>query len=135
MSASLNNLGAITMFVESPARSKTFYQDVFGLQVVFEDDVSVMFSLGHTIVNLLQVSEAPGLIAPARVAGSDSGSRFMLSIFVDDTNAVCEDLKQRGAELLNGPIDRPWGMRTACVADPDGHIWEIAQDLSKTAIS
>lgn len=133
MSASLNNLGAITMFVESPARSRAFYQDVFGFSPVFEDDVSVMFSLGHSIINLLQISEAPGLISPAPVA--NSGSRFMLSIFVDDTNAVCEALKERGAELLNGPIDRPWGMRTACVADPDGHVWEIAQDLSKTAAS
>jgi catechol 2,3-dioxygenase-like lactoylglutathione lyase family enzyme len=135
MTASLNNLGAITMFVENTARSKVFYQEVFELQSVFEDDVSVMFSLGHTIINLLQISEAPGLIAPAKVAEPESGSRFMLSIFVDDTNAVCEALKQRGAELLNGPIDRPWGMRTACVADPDGHVWEIAQDLSKTAAS
>jgi uncharacterized glyoxalase superfamily protein PhnB len=32
-------------------------------------------------------------------------------------------------ELINGPIDRPWGMRTACFADPDGHVWEIAQQL------
>jgi uncharacterized glyoxalase superfamily protein PhnB len=33
--------------------------------------------------------------------------------------------------LLNGPIDRPWGMRTATFADPDGHIWEIAQQLGE----
>jgi uncharacterized glyoxalase superfamily protein PhnB len=27
-------------------------------------------------------------------------------------------------------MNRDWGMRTACFADPDGHIWEIAQELS-----
>jgi uncharacterized glyoxalase superfamily protein PhnB len=31
--------------------------------------------------------------------------------------------------LLNGPIDRDWGMRTAAFADPDGHVWEVAQAL------
>src|SRR5206468_12511116 len=31
--------------------------------------------------------------------------------------------------LLNGPIDRPWGMRTAAFADPDGHIWEVAAKI------
>ena len=31
--------------------------------------------------------------------------------------------------LLNGPMDREWGMRTASFTDPDGHIWEIAQQL------
>ncbi|MDQ3782600.1 MAG: VOC family protein, partial [Actinomycetota bacterium] len=29
--------------------------------------------------------------------------------------------------LLNGPVDRPWGVRTASFRDPAGHIWEIAR--------
>jgi uncharacterized glyoxalase superfamily protein PhnB len=48
---------------------------------------------------------------------------------VDDTDAACERLRSRGVELLNGPIDRPWGLRTAAFADPDGHIWEIASKI------
>jgi lactoylglutathione lyase len=55
---------------------------------------------------------------------------MQFSIWVDDANAVCDALAAREVVLLNGPIDRPWGMRTACFADPDGHIWEIAQELS-----
>jgi catechol 2,3-dioxygenase-like lactoylglutathione lyase family enzyme len=35
-------------------------------------------------------------------------------------------------ELLNGPIDREWGVRTAAFADPDGHVWEVAQERSDT---
>jgi hypothetical protein len=34
-----------------------------------------------------------------------------------------------GVVLLNRPVDRPWGMRTASFTDPAGHIWEVAQDL------
>ena len=49
---------------------------------------------------------------------------------MDDTDAVCAELKSRGIELLNGPMDREWGVRTASFTDPDGHIWEIAQRLS-----
>jgi uncharacterized glyoxalase superfamily protein PhnB len=30
-------------------------------------------------------------------------------------------------DLLNGPMDRPWGIRTASFRDPGGHIWEIAK--------
>ena len=41
-------------------------------------------------------------------------------------DAVCDDLVARGVRLVNGPMDRPWGPRTACFADPSGHIWEIA---------
>jgi uncharacterized glyoxalase superfamily protein PhnB len=28
-------------------------------------------------------------------------------------------------------MNREWGMRTAAFADPDGHIWEVAQELPK----
>jgi len=129
----LKNLGAITMFVEDVSRAKAFYGDVFGFTQVFEDENSVVFDLGNTIINLLKVSEAPELIAPAAVASRESGARVQLTIWVSDTNAVCADIKAKGVELLNGPIDRPWGMRTACVEDPDGHIWEFAQNLSETA--
>jgi uncharacterized glyoxalase superfamily protein PhnB len=33
-------------------------------------------------------------------------------------------------EVITGPADRPWGMRTVTFADPAGHIWEIAQGLA-----
>jgi len=39
----------------------------------------------------------------------------------------CAELAARGVTLLNGPIDRPWGVRTASFQDPGGHIWEIAK--------
>jgi catechol 2,3-dioxygenase-like lactoylglutathione lyase family enzyme len=58
------------------------------------------------------------------------GSRALLTIEVDDANAVCAELQAHGVTLLNGPTDRPWGRRTAAFADPAGNTWEIAQDLS-----
>jgi len=62
---------------------------------------------------------------------TDAGARYQFSIWVDDTQAACDEMARRGVTLLNGPIDRPWGMRTACIVDPDGHIWEFAQNLNK----
>ena len=129
MSASLKSVGAITLFVDDPKRSKTFYQDVFDLWVIYEDDDSAGFKFENTIINLLRTPAARDLIAPAAVATSEAGARFQLTIWVDDTDAVCAELATRGVELLNGPINREWGMRTASFTDPDGHIWEIAQKL------
>jgi catechol 2,3-dioxygenase-like lactoylglutathione lyase family enzyme len=130
VSASLQSVGAITLFVQDPQRSKAFYERAFDVPSVYEDDNSVVFKFENTLINLLQQSEAPGLIAPAAVAPPETGARMQFSIWVDDANAVCDALAAREVVLLNGPIDRPWGMRTACFADPDGHIWEIAQELS-----
>jgi catechol 2,3-dioxygenase-like lactoylglutathione lyase family enzyme len=117
----------ITLFVEDLPATKQFYQEVFGLPIHFEDPDSAVFNFGNTLINLLKVTEAPDLIGPAKVADPDAGSRFQFTIDVDDVDAMCAELAKRGVELLNGPIDRPWGIRTASFRDPAGHIWEIAK--------
>jgi catechol 2,3-dioxygenase-like lactoylglutathione lyase family enzyme len=129
MAASLKSVGAITLFVEDSQRSKSFYQDVFGAPVIYEDESSAAFKFESTIDNLLATPAARELIEPGVVSGQEAGSRFQLTIWVDDADAACEELAARGVELLNGPVDRKWGMRTAAFTDPDGHVWEIAQEL------
>ncbi|MET4094302.1 VOC family protein [Arthrobacter sp. UYCu712] len=119
-------ISAITLFVEDLAATRRFYQEVFGLPVAFEDDASTVFRFENTMINLLKASEAPELIHPAAVAQPAAGARMQFTIEVDDVDATCAELAGRGVELLNGPIDRPWGIRTASFRDPAGHIWEIA---------
>jgi catechol 2,3-dioxygenase-like lactoylglutathione lyase family enzyme len=122
-------IAAITLFVEDLQQSKQFYADVFGVPMVYEDATSAVFKFGPLMINLLLTTAAAAMIEPAPVGGRDAGSRLQLSIFVDDVDAVCRDLAGRGVEFVNGPVDREWGMRTACFADPGGHIWEVAQEL------
>ena len=129
MNASLTSVGAITLFVDDPKRSKAFYERVFDVPVVFEDAESAAFKFDNLIVNLLAAGAAHELIEPAAVADRDAGSRFEITIGVDDADAAVAQLASRGVTLLNGPIDREWGVRTAAFADPDGHVWEIAQQL------
>jgi catechol 2,3-dioxygenase-like lactoylglutathione lyase family enzyme len=119
-------IAAITLFVEDLETAKRFYQDVFDLPVFFEDANSSVFKFRDTVINLLRTTEAPSLIAPAPVATPAAGSRFQLTLGVEDVDATCERLREQGVELLNGPMDRPWGIRTASFRDPGGHIWEIA---------
>jgi catechol 2,3-dioxygenase-like lactoylglutathione lyase family enzyme len=118
---------AITLFVEDLAAARVFYREAFGLPVIFETNDSVVFRFGGTLVNLLQATSAPELIDPAAVAPKEAGSRFQFTIAVEDVDAMCAELKRRGVVLLNGPMDRPWGVRTASFRDPGGHIWEIAR--------
>jgi catechol 2,3-dioxygenase-like lactoylglutathione lyase family enzyme len=124
------SVGAITLFVEDPQRSKSFYEEVFGLAAIYEDADAATFRFENLLVNLLATTAAVDRIRPGAVADPTSGSRFQLTIWVDDADAVCAGLGERGVELLNGPQDREWGVRTACFSDPDGHIWEVAEQLS-----
>ena len=120
-------IDAITLFVEDLAATRQFYQDVFGLPIHYEDDNSAVFNFGETVINLLTISEAvsssrPAVVAPRRPA------RAWCSRSASTTSTPCARCSPtRGVELLNGPMDRPWGIRTASFVDPAGHIWEIAK--------
>jgi lactoylglutathione lyase len=129
VSWSFKSVDVITLFTEDLERSTAFYRDVFGLVMVFADENSAVFRFENTTINLLDARAARGLVEPAAVADAEGGSRLVFTIEVDDVDAVCAELAAAGVELLNGPMDRPWGVRTASFADPGGHIWEIAQEL------
>lgn len=125
----LNAIEVVTLFVDDIDAAKSFYRKVFAPEVVYEDDVSSVLKFGGAMVNLLHASEAPGLVEPLPVAPAGAGTRVLLTIKVGDVDAVCATLRGQGVALLNGPIDRPWGRRTAAFADPSGHVWEVAQEI------
>jgi catechol 2,3-dioxygenase-like lactoylglutathione lyase family enzyme len=123
----VTDLFAITLFVDDLQAAKEFYLSVFGLPVDYEDENSAVFKFGGTLINLLKATAARELVEPAKVASRQAGSRFVFTLHVNDVDAMCAELTARGVELLNGPMDRPWGIRTASFVDPGGHIWEIAK--------
>ena len=125
----LNAIEVVTLFVDDIAQAKAFYENVFEAAVIYEDEVSRVLEFGGVMVNLLQASNAPQLVQPERVASATLGASMLLTIRVADVDAVCLTLQSRGVALLNGPIDRPWGRRTAAFADPSGHVWEVAQEI------
>jgi catechol 2,3-dioxygenase-like lactoylglutathione lyase family enzyme len=128
----LDALQAITFFIEDLASTRRFYEQVFGLKVLFEDQHSAAFRLGGVIINLLQAERAPELVTPLPVGGAGGGRRFLFTIEVENVDDVCAELGRHGVTLLNGPIDRPWGRRTAVFCDPAGVAWEVAQDLPRS---
>ena len=123
------SISAITLFVDNLAATRSFYLEVFGLPVLFEDEDSAVFRFDNTMINLLKSSAAVSLIDPATVASPGSGSRLQLTLDVENVDATCAELAGHGVVLLNGPMDREWGIRTASFRDPGGHIWEIAEPL------
>lgn len=123
-------LSAVTLLVEDIEASRDFYTRTFDEQPQWLDDHSLGYNLGSVVLNLLLASEGERLVTPAPVGTRDSGLRSQLSIWVDDIDTVVDILTSRGVSFDTGPVDQPWNMRTASFRDPDGHSWEIAQDLS-----
>lgn len=122
-------ISAITLFVDDLAAARDWYARAFGLPEHYADDVSVVFLFEGTMINLLHVSEAAELIGPAPVGNAGAGARAQYTVTVADVDASVGTLRASGVELLNGPVDRPWGVRTAAFADPAGHVWEFAAGM------
>jgi catechol 2,3-dioxygenase-like lactoylglutathione lyase family enzyme len=118
---------AVTLFTDDLEESTRFYRDILEMPIVNEDATSCAFRFpGGVIINLVILASTHELIEPAAVGGPGTPARMMLTLEVDDVDAVYERLSGRRVQFLNGPMDRPWGPRTATLADPSGHCWELS---------
>jgi catechol 2,3-dioxygenase-like lactoylglutathione lyase family enzyme len=131
MSEWKQEIGAITLYVPDLDLATEFYQNAFGLQPRRLDAATAMVKFSHVYVFLHSVAAAQVPVPEALAEAQQGAGQF--AIIVDDVDAVCSELTARGVELITGPADRPWGMRTVTFADPGGHIWEIAQSLPEQA--
>jgi catechol 2,3-dioxygenase-like lactoylglutathione lyase family enzyme len=129
MAQTLTTVSVITLFVEDQQRSKEFYERVFDVDAADENEGTVIFKFANLFLRLLTRGEAEKEWPGVRLADSDPGATFQLAIFVDDVDALCAELAERGVPIVSGPIDRPWGVRNAAFRDPDSHIWVISADI------
>jgi catechol 2,3-dioxygenase-like lactoylglutathione lyase family enzyme len=120
-------IGAMTLLVGDLERSKTFYREVFDLSPLHEEEDSIVLRLKNMYLMLHHdpAHRSPG--GHVLDLAQDGAGQF--AIIVEDVDAVYAELDERGVTMISGPADRDWGMRTVTFADPDGYIWEIAQDV------
>ena len=119
----------LTHFIvsEDVERSRRFYTDVLGGEVVLEGEPTIIaLANGWVIINVGggPTEDKPTVILEAP-SDPDRTSSF-LNIRVADIQAVYEDWSARGAEFLTPPQDR--GAEIRCfMRDPDGHLIEVGQ--------
>ena len=101
--------------VSKLGRSLAFYRDLIGLGVGHVDENMAVLEMG---IVLDQAAEGQSI--PAGV---------VVGIEVDQVDAVYGELTAKGVEPANPPEDRPWGVRSFYVADPDGHRLEFERPL------
>jgi predicted enzyme related to lactoylglutathione lyase len=59
----------------------------------------------------------------------DSPGRVLLSIGVDDVDALIPKVEALGGHVTGGPNDMPWGQRVVHLTDPDGNLVNLTQEL------
>lgn len=123
------------LFVRDARAAVAFYAAVLGGHELLRQtlpDGSVLFSeLAIGDARLLLSDETPGLgaLAPPTVGGSP----VLLTLGVDDPDAVTALAVEHGAEVEMAVADSFWGERYGVIRDPFGHRWALTterEDLS-----
>lgn len=109
-------------------KSRAFYRDVLGGQVVVENAPFGIIKLANGWVTINEgggpTDDKPSvtLVPPSDL---EHVSSFM-NIRVADIQAKYKEWKSKGAEFLTAPIDH--GMETRCyMRDPDGYLIEVGE--------
>ncbi|MFE9204522.1 VOC family protein [Micromonospora sp. NPDC007230] len=55
--------------------------------------------------------------------------RILLSVDVEDVDALLDEVVAAGGRVLGPPNDMPWGQRVAHVHDPDGNLINLTQEI------
>jgi uncharacterized glyoxalase superfamily protein PhnB len=73
--------------------------------------------LGHCVVMVGMEGDRFGALAS------------ITQVFVDDVDQVCNRAVAAGGTIEEQPVNEPWGLRQAVIADPSGQRWEVSQYL------
>jgi catechol 2,3-dioxygenase-like lactoylglutathione lyase family enzyme len=115
---------AATLQVSDVVRSEAFYREKLGFAGGgFWGDPPCFTIVGRGAVTIfLDQSREAGAAIPVN-------QYWAAYVYVDDVDAYCGELRQKGVEILRGPEDMEHGCREFDVKDLDGHIIGFGQDL------
>jgi uncharacterized protein len=120
-------VSVITLGVRDLVRSREFSESGLGWSRDSGGDDIAFYQAGGFIVALY---EWPKLAEDAGVAEEGSGFRgFTLAHCTrtrDEVDTVLAQAKAAGARILVPATETFWGGYDGYLADPDGHLWEIA---------
>jgi lactoylglutathione lyase len=125
----MDQLGYAILFVRDLERSVAFYRDVIGLPFKLQGDGYVEFATQGARFGLYDRNRLGELTGQGTDPADHPGGEVVF--LVEDVDAEAERLREAGATILRGPVDRAWGHRTLHLEDPDGFVVELAGEIPR----
>jgi lactoylglutathione lyase len=123
-------LDYLVLVVTDVERSVRFWRDVVGAEHQHTSGDYAQFRIGEVRLGLFGATAmAETLGRPVQVP-EPGRAGVEVGFTVDDVDEAYDDLVGAGAAPVTPPGDRPWGQRTAYVADPDGYLIELVRPLA-----
>ncbi len=101
-----------------------FYCEVLGFEKDFEFGPYAGVHLGECCVHLC-----------AHTTWKRPLGGGAVSVFSDEVDAYCAEIRRGGAEIALEPTDEPYGMRDFAVKDPDGNVLTFGCPLLESVLS
>ena len=119
----------VTLGVADVARSTSFYESLGWRRSSASEGSITFFSMQGSALALFQ---REALADDARVSADGTGFRAVTIALNCDSRAEVDEVfaawVAAGAVAVKQPESAPWGGYSSYVADPDGHLWEIAHN-------
>lgn len=103
-----------------------YYRDVLGFRCegsAGEPPEFAIYSRGKATVMLRRVANA-ALVKPNEA----QGGTWDVFCWVNDADALFEELSRNGAEVVYAPLVQPYGIKEFAVRDPVGHVLGFGQE-------
>ena len=122
---------------DDPSASLAFYRDTLGFEVRNDVEYGGMHWItvgppdqpGTSIV-LYPPGAAPGITDDERRTIAEmmaKGTFASINLATNDLDGTFERLQARDAEVVQEPIDQPYGIRDCAVRDPAGNLVRIQE--------
>ena len=123
-------LATLFITVRKVARSRAFYTEVLGGQLVLEENPCIIKLANSWIImnpGGPPTPDKPGITVANYEPGNTTS--IFLNLRVADIDACYREWSARGATFLTPPIDR--GAEIRCyMRDPDGYLIEVGQSTA-----
>lgn len=120
----------VVLVVADLDRALDFWTGTLGLALGHRSGPFAQLDTGRTRIALYERDAMASTLGRDQLAPPDPDAPgFEVGFKVDDVDTTYAELTAQQVPGVVEPTDRPWGQRTAYVADPDGHLVELAQDL------
>jgi catechol 2,3-dioxygenase-like lactoylglutathione lyase family enzyme len=106
-----------------------YYRDVLGFSFDRIDGKPPSFVIVDRGDARLMFKQPPGEF-PRRPADAVGGEWMDVFLYADDVEALAEEIRAKGADIVLGPVYRPiWNGKEMAVRDPNGWILCFGQSM------
>jgi lactoylglutathione lyase len=103
------------------SRALGFYRDLLDGKVTYQfppegEPAYISMQIGRSQLGI-GAQDQPGVLI---------NDRITLWVYVRDCDAAFDRMRTAGVQVVQEPVDQPWGERMATVVDPDGNRVIIA---------